>query len=50
MGDIVDTAPNPLKRKRKNVHVAFNDEEDIINPGNFCLYPDIGSIPLVNST
>ena len=28
-------APNPLKRKHKNVHVFFHDEEEVINPGRF---------------
>ncbi len=35
LGDIADVPTNPLKRKRKNSHVGFNDEEEIINPGEF---------------
>ncbi len=33
MPDIADVPSNPLKRKRKSSHVAFNEEDDIINPG-----------------
>ena len=40
MGDIPDVPVNPLKRKRKNAHVAFADEEDVINPED--IDPSIG--------
>ena len=33
-GNIVDAVVNPSgKRKRKNSHVRFQEEEEIINPG-----------------
>ena len=40
MGDIPDAPVNPLKRKRKSVHVSFADEEDVINPED--IDPSIG--------
>lgn len=33
-GNIADNVPNPTaKRKRKNSHVHFREEEEVINPG-----------------
>ena len=32
VADMVDV-PNPLKRTSKSTHVAFADEDEIINPG-----------------
>ena len=33
MGDIGEAVANPLKRKRKSIHVHFNEDEEVINPG-----------------
>lgn len=33
MADIADTTPNHIKRKRPSIHVDFNEEEEVINPG-----------------
>ena len=40
MGDIADAPLNPLKRKRRNAHVRFNEEEDVINPED--IDPSVG--------
>ncbi|XP_076089738.1 nuclear inhibitor of protein phosphatase 1-like [Mytilus galloprovincialis] len=41
-------APNPLKRKHKNAHVFFYDEEDIINPED--IDPSVGRFRNLVST
>ena len=33
LGEIADGGTNPLKRKRKSSHVHFNEDEEVINPG-----------------
>lgn len=31
-----DTGPNALKRKHKSLHVNFEEEDEVINPGMWC--------------
>lgn len=40
LGDIADMAPNPRKRKRRNSHVRFKEEDEVINPED--IDPSIG--------
>ena len=37
MGDISDNVAQSIKRKRKSVHVAFSEDDDIINPGKILI-------------
>ena len=38
--DLAESPSNPLKRKRKNLRIHFNEDEDVINPED--IDPSIG--------